>query len=103
MEMPSLFQWLREQKKVHAVVIDASSLEAQEGFSKKWMAQLNPPFPVYFNATKNDKAFQAAIDRDWDGALPYFALYHNGKKERVWLGKTPWTGIKEAVDKFCSK
>ncbi len=100
-EMPELLKTLAAEKKIHPVVVDVSATFVQEKFSKQWMKNLNPPFTTYLKPKGNEEAYLFAIDKYWSGALPYSALYHQGKQKKVWVGELNRDELKQAATKLC--
>lgn len=91
-ELPDLLKALAAIKGVTPVVIDVSSPFVQNNFSKKWMASLKPPFKTYLKPDVKDAAYLETVDKDWSGGLPFSALYHKGKRRKVWNGSIDLSG-----------
>ena len=102
-ELPSLLKTLAAMKGVNPVIIDVSAGFVQNNFSKKWMANLAPPFTTYLKPDGNDEKYLAAIDKRWSGALPYTALYHKGKQVKTWIGELDQKKMVAEIPKLCTK
>jgi len=102
-ELPQLLRFLSDNKRIKPVVIDLSDRYSQENFSKKWMLHLAPPFKTYLRPSGNESAYRNALDKEWSGALPYSALYNNGKKKKVWLGSLNFTRLSEEISALCNE
>jgi len=101
-ELPILLKALGSLPGVKPVIIDLSSLGSQEKFSKKWVEQvLKPPFPTYFKPDVARAPYLKAIDPDWDGTLPYSALYVSGKKKKTWVGKSDLESLVKTIQSSC--
>lgn len=99
-EMPKLVEFLNKQKKINPILVDVTP-EASRKKSIETMRKFKPLFPVYLKPYGNDEQYMKAIDGEWGGGLPYSALYHQGKKVKIWNGASPLQELKEAIDKTC--
>jgi thiol-disulfide isomerase/thioredoxin len=101
-EMPQLLKILVDQgPSVQPAIIDISAPFVQDNFSKKWMVQLNPPFTTYLKPAGSDKNYMRYVDKDWNGILPFSALYDGGKRKKVWEGEIPLEKLKGDISKYC--
>ena len=102
-ELPSMLQTLAGMRGVNPVILDVSAVFVQENFSKKWMANLAPPFTTYLKPDGGDEAYLKAIDANWSGALPYNALYHKGKLIKTWIGELDQKKMVAEIATLCAK
>ncbi len=100
-EMPDLVKLLKTEKGIKPVLIDVSSLQVQESFSKKWLQSLRPGFTTYLKPNVKDQEYLSAIDKNWSGALPFSALYHRGKLLKTWTGTTELKTLGAQFQNLC--
>ncbi len=101
-EMPDLVKVLNvEKSRVRPIIIDASSPFQQDNFSKKYMATLKPQFTTYVKPGGDDDKYLNAIDKGWSGSLPFSALYHKGKRQKVWNGSIDLSRFKDDIATNC--
>jgi hypothetical protein len=100
-EMPEVLKFLSQQKEVTPVVIDVSTPFQQDNWTRNWMDHLNPPFTTYVRPKGKEDVFLSAIDSDWSGALPFSALYDQGKKKKTWVGTLDLSKLKQDLSLLC--
>lgn len=102
-ELPDLLQKLGTLKGVTPLVLDLSSPEQQEGFSRGYLEALAPAFPTFRAIPTEGDAYRGALDREWNGRLPYAALFHRGKRRQAWSGGVDLGGLEADVATHCAR
>ncbi len=101
-EMPDLIKMLKNTKKVKPIIIDVSSINVQESFSKRWMQQLRPAFPTYLKPPDiKDEIYLDAVDKSFSGTLPFSALFHRGRTLQKWTGSLDLKGLAAEFQNLC--
>lgn len=100
-ELPGLVATLGRIKQVNPVIIDISSPFVQESFSKRFIASIAPSFNTYTKPAGKNEDYMFAVDKSWNNALPYSALYHNGKKRKVWMGPPGIDSLPTEIAALC--
>jgi len=100
-ELPNVFKSLASLKKVNPVVIDLSSPFVQENFSKKYVAKLAPPFKTYLKPPGSEAVYMSVLEPKWTKELPYSALFHRGKRVKVWVGALDLPKLEKEIELAC--
>ena len=102
-EFPSLSRLARAHSGNGLSVIGVSTDFARETPAvEKFLAQQSPPFPNYRKkAGGDDQDFINAVDRSWNGELPFSVLYgRDGKKVKVLSGQHTYAEFADEVGKL---
>lgn len=102
-ELPELVRILSSEKKVKSSIIDISDPFVQDNFSKKYIQQIKPSFPLYLKTDVPDKQYMSMVVSDWNGGLPYSVLYKSGKKVKEWRGEFPLKELSPAFAALCAQ
>jgi thiol-disulfide isomerase/thioredoxin len=100
-ELPKFLKLVAAYPKVTPVVLDISAPYVQDNFSKKWLAQLAPPFVTYLKPEGDDKAYLSVLENPWPNRLPYNALFVKGKRTGRWMGTQDPAQLGKELTRLC--
>lgn len=100
-ELPRLVKALSALKDVTPVVVDISSPYIQQNYSQRFIASLEPPFTTYLKPKGPDDDYMAAVEKKWNRALPFSALFRFGKKKKTWTGPPDIDSLPRDIAALC--
>jgi thiol-disulfide isomerase/thioredoxin len=85
-----------EKVRVVGVSVDDPARAAQV---RKYLARQGVSFPQYIRSDADDEAFIAAVDPDWDGAVPATFVYDGaGTRTARLIGQQDRQSLESAID-----
>ena len=101
-ELPSLVEWLNQEKKVTPVVVDLSTPFVQDSFSKSFMRSLKPKFPAYLRPLAAEELnYVKTWNEKWKGELPFSELYINGTRRKTWAAQMEVGRLRREIAALC--
>lgn len=101
-EMPKLVALDAKLRAKGFRLVTVSADEAEQAAQAKSFAEkAGMPAPAYVRRAKDDDAFVAAVDPNWNGALPASFLYdRQGRKVRAFFGEVDFKSLESAIAKL---